>query len=763
LAAIPEAFFFRAPRPKKKSGGKPKEDGSGDRIFIFSLFCPSSFQQLPNHMKVRFPSRNTSNLVPIAPRSRRRLLGPSARVRSWALDSWSIRIAGFFGRSGRRGSAERLANVLLTEFAYDLLFSGRSRWVVALREGHQRPDFLFSQLRRRFPRFSRELERRWIRRLYARIAAQQRGEPEPPRRRRHKRSWGQGAGEQNSKTGRFNRGQKGNQPQKGSQPQPQPRRQRGGQYPKGGQYRGQGAQPQRGGPQPWRRGDQHPKGGQLRTKGQAQVQKRRTSPRTTPATHLHQKASFGTTRKRPVRRRKQKCFRRIGHRSRSWVRRRILWAKRKGASTRPGRMRLQLRKHMGIRTQDRQLLPLKLVRHRQLSLQWSYPELLFGSTRMLADFRQYLRQSRPRHRAHLFAGKPLAGATKHAVGGQATCSGTGIKGRAARERLRALRLSLRRRFANLRKRLRGGRRLTKAQLQQRRRSRSVQARQRRKDAALRRVRRRRWLHATENALWSGARLRRQRHLERRLRRRAVQAKRRSKVKGERFTVLPWRTAERPYRRNLTFCRENLSPGSTAHWAPALVTPTPADAQMTRRVLVTRSGTRPRVRYLLRQIAILDPDPEMAGREHRFLLIKRRFRGCSPGAVLAELFGLLTPPVYLRRLRVGHRSRQRTLFRPVVGAEVTERHRVLFGWLRDFVLKNSAYNHLRRNTARKRPAKSVPLAPQRARRLTCSLKPRFGAELRGLLEGDAPTVEQLNRYDDNTGRVPALTHYRWELS
>lgn len=426
-------------------------------------------------------------------------------------------------------------------------------------------------------------------------------------------------------------------------------------------------------------------------------------------------------------------------------------------------MRLQLRKHTGIRTQDRQLLPLKLVRHRQLSLQWSYPELLFGSRRMLADFRQYLRQSRPRHRAHFSAGKSLAGATKPAVRGQIPGSVTAIKGRAARERLRALRLSLRRRFANLRKELRGQRRFTRVQLQRRRRYRSIQRRQRRKEAALRRARRRRWLRATENALWSGARLRRQRRLERKLRRRAVQAKRRSKVKGERFTVLPWRTAERPYRRNLTFCRENLSPGSTAHWAPALVTPTPADAQMKRRVLVTRSGTRPRVRYLLRQIAILDPDPEMAGREHRFLLIKRRFRGCSPGAVLAELFGLLTPPVYLRRLRVGHKSRQRTLFRPVVGAEVTERHRVLFGWLRDFVLKNSAYNHLRRNTARKRPAKSVPLAPQRARRLTCSLKPRFGAELRGLLEGDAPTVEQLNRYDDSMGRVPALTHYRWELS
>lgn len=712
-------------------------------------------------MKVRFPSRNTSNLVPVAPRSRRRLLGPSARVRSWALDSWSIRIAGFFGRSGRRGSTERLANVLLTEFAYDLLFSGRSRWVVALREGHQRPDFLFSQLRQRFPRFSRELERRWIRRLYARIAAQQRGEPEPPRRRRRKRSWGQDTGGQNSKTGGFSKGQKGGQPQKGSQPQ----HQGGGQYPKGGQYRGQGTQPQRGGPQPQgHRGNRHPREGQLRAKGQTQVQKRRTPSQTTPATHLRQKASFVTTRKRSTRRRKQKRFRRVGHSSRSWARRRSLWAKRAGAFARPGRMRLQLRKHMGIRTQDRQLLPLKLVRHRQLSLQWSYPELLFGSTRMLADFRQYLRQSRPRHRAHLFAGKLLDGATKPAVRGRDPRSGTAIKGRAARERLRALRLSLRRRFANLRKKLRGCRRPTKAQLQRRHHYRSIRGHRRRKEAVLRRVRRRRWLRATENALWSGARLRRQRRLERRLRRRAVQAKkRRSKVKAERFTVLPWRTAERPYRRNLTFCRENLSPGSTAHWAPALVTPTPADAQTKRRVLVTRSGTRPRVRYLLRQIAILDPDPEMAGREHRFLLIKRRFRGCSPGAVLAELFGLLTPPVYLRRLRVGHKSRQRTLFRPVVGAETTERHRVLFGWLRDFVLKNSAYNHLRRNTARKRPAKSVPLAPQRARRLTCSLKPRFSAELRGLLEGDAPTVEQLNRYDDNMGRVPALTHYRWELS
>jgi hypothetical protein len=53
---------------------------------------------------------------------------------------------------------------------------GRSVWLLPIdHQSHQRPSFLYGNLRRRFPRRSAEAERRWIMRLRQRLLAARKG------------------------------------------------------------------------------------------------------------------------------------------------------------------------------------------------------------------------------------------------------------------------------------------------------------------------------------------------------------------------------------------------------------------------------------------------------------------------------------------------------------------------------------------------------------------------------------------------------------
>jgi hypothetical protein len=148
---------------------------------------------------------------------------------------------------------------------------------------------------------------------------------------------------------------------------------------------------------------------------------------------------------------------------------------------------------------------------------------------------------------------------------------------------------------------------------------------------------------------------------------------------------------------------------------------------------------------------------------RFLVVERRFGRVGYAPLLADLFSLVTPSLRLMGRVVGHKSARRTVYSVRAGVPLEQRRRLVFGWLRDFVNKNADYNFLRRNSLRKPPSKRLRLRPERSRRLTRSFYPRLNAELRRVVEGDEPVLEQLRDFDLRVGHLrPARSHFRWDV-
>jgi hypothetical protein len=181
------------------------------------------------------------------------------------------------------------------------------------------------------------------------------------------------------------------------------------------------------------------------------------------------------------------------------------------------------------------------------------------------------------------------------------------------------------------------------------------------------------------------------------------------------------------------------------------------------------GRRPRIQYAVREIRVLQRQEleetlELL-HEHpgdRYLLVERRMGRVGYGPLLADAFGLLTPALRLRSQQVGHKSARRIVYTLQSGVSLELRRRLLFGWLRNLVNKNDAFNRLRRNPIKK-PSKRIRLKPERGRRLIHSFRPRLGCEFRRLVEGDEPVLELLEDFLDKAGhqKPTPVAHYRWQ--
>lgn len=619
-----------------------------------------------------------------APRRRSVLFAGPPPISSWTYDEPSSALAGFFNRSGNRFGAERLTTRLLSEATFDALVANRFRWVVRMRESHQRPDFLFSALRRRFPRSSPERHRRWVARLYARVQADNAARLQ----RRTEAAARRGAAPAALRTA--------------------PRTSRTSRIP-----------------------------GAPRT------------PRSARAT----RAPGAAPRRRAPRARRAAALRRT---LRNLT-----------------RVRFGRRSNVAHRTAGERQLPVALVRHRNVAALWRMPGRLLGTLRMMLERRQQrartaFRARRARAAAYGRRGvglpplpRPLADAAPAVTAAAAPAAapaaypaaprgGTGSRGR-----------PLPRHSAAEPRERRAAPAPTAPAAPGVRRSRAAVARERRQ---LRRL----LIAAT------GVRLLRRMRRRQRQRRTAAARRRtaprprpatvgrsRGAAATEKYRVLHWSTTKAVATRNFSYLWEPAPGVRVNRWkaAPARAPRPRRSAERRPELRLTRLRRYAQVRYRLRQLVVLDS--ENAGRERRYLLLERRLSGVSFGRALTELFALLTPPVLLVALRVGHKSRRRTLYRPLGGASAALRRRVLFGWLRELVTKSPRYNHLRRNSSRKRPKKRLPTAPQRARRLTASLQPRLAAQLQVLLDGGAVVSRRLNLFDERMGRLPVLRHYRWE--
>jgi len=145
---------------------------------------------------------------------------------------------------------------------------------------------------------------------------------------------------------------------------------------------------------------------------------------------------------------------------------------------------------------------------------------------------------------------------------------------------------------------------------------------------------------------------------------------------------------------------------------------------------------------------------------RLLLLERKYGRVGSAALLADLFGLLTPALRLVATVAGHGSRRRTVYGVRAGAPLSQRRRLLYRWLAELVNKNDDFNHLRRNSARKPASKKVRTRPERSRRLTVAFRPRLAVELQRLLAADDPLLERLEDFDEKASPLrPTRRHYR----
>ena len=91
--------------------------------------------------------------------------GPKLVASNFALEPWSLSLGGYFTRHGQRSGATQATARLLRQLYQGLRgLRGTHRWVLQLAEdtiqSHQRPEFLYSHLRQRFPQKNLERQRR---------------------------------------------------------------------------------------------------------------------------------------------------------------------------------------------------------------------------------------------------------------------------------------------------------------------------------------------------------------------------------------------------------------------------------------------------------------------------------------------------------------------------------------------------------------------------------------------------------------------------
>ena len=265
-------------------------------------------------------------------------------------------------------------------------------------------------------------------------------------------------------------------------------------------------------------------------------------------------------------------------------------------------------------------------------------------------------------------------------------------------------------------------------------------------------------------------------------------------KVQKISTQSWKTLQRPLPRTLSF--RYTTPGqrqTTGRWrfpaTPALVqhrgrlkrlpfrrVPAallPQKGEALRRKLSRsgqdrqRSSSRlPLVHYRVLELTIGDPTAlDEDGNElppERWLVLERSYGPVGYDVLMADLFGVLTPALRLMAKVVGHKSARRTVYHARDGVPLTQRRKLIFGWLRDLVNKNPDYNYLRRNTLRKRPSKRVLLRPERSRRLTEPFQSRLYAELHQLLQPDEPIMERLEDFDEKSHQLRLTRrHYRWD--
>ena len=86
------------------------------------------------------------------------------------MDRWSEQLGGYFTRHGNRRFAAAVVRRILQSLVNECQQLRRSFWLLPLEhQSHERPSFLYGNLRRRFPLRSAEAERRWVQRLRQRV------------------------------------------------------------------------------------------------------------------------------------------------------------------------------------------------------------------------------------------------------------------------------------------------------------------------------------------------------------------------------------------------------------------------------------------------------------------------------------------------------------------------------------------------------------------------------------------------------------------
>jgi len=155
-------------------------------------------------------------------------------------------------------------------------------------------------------------------------------------------------------------------------------------------------------------------------------------------------------------------------------------------------------------------------------------------------------------------------------------------------------------------------------------------------------------------------------------------------------VKNWTTLQTPLNGSLQFYYQRRVSQRSHRWRRSRFS-RPGDRRRSLPLHLKKRHTVPRVHYRVLEISTVDLAVlEETGLEppaERWLLVERRYGAVGYGAVLRDLWAMLTPTQRLLSQVVGHKSARRRIYRLKGGTTMEERQRVVFGWLRDLVNKN----------------------------------------------------------------------------
>lgn len=99
----------------------------------------------------------------------KKVYGPKLINNNFIVDIWSETLSNQFIKHGKKSFALRNIKKLLTVYVKNFNEIKKTFSVIQLREGHLKPEFIISHLKKMFPPFSPEMELEWINSLYTKI------------------------------------------------------------------------------------------------------------------------------------------------------------------------------------------------------------------------------------------------------------------------------------------------------------------------------------------------------------------------------------------------------------------------------------------------------------------------------------------------------------------------------------------------------------------------------------------------------------------